>query len=48
MANNAMKINTIIKNRITDFCKDKLNKIFIKKLINFLQKRSIIIAPARI
>ena len=37
-----MKI-VIIKNAITAFCKDKLNKIFIKKLINFLIESSTIL-----
>ena len=38
-----------MKKKITDFCKDRLNKIFIKKIIIFLIERSITFgAPARI
>ncbi len=36
-------IKIIIKKIITDFCKDKFDKILIRKLINFLLKNSIIL-----
>ena len=41
--------NIIIKNTITDFCKDKLVRNFIKLQYSFFKKKSIVCgAPARI
>ena len=41
--NNNRITDIIIKNTITDFCKDRLNKVFIKKIIIFLIERSILL-----